>query len=52
MDQFLGTTVANGHGHNYGNMTVYAWSAIAAPTGWTAEKTQQLQTTVDSYHIE
>ena len=52
VDQFLGTSVANGHGHNYGNMTVYAWSAIAAPAGWTAEKTQQLQTTVDSYHIE
>jgi len=52
VDQFLGTSVANGHGHNYGDMTVYAWSAIAAPPGWTAEKTQQLQTTVDSYHIE
>ena len=52
VDQFHGTGVPNGHGHNYGNMTVYAWSAIAAPAGWTAEKTQQLQTTVDSYHIE
>jgi uncharacterized membrane protein len=52
VDQFYGTTVANGRGHNYGNMTVYAWSAIAAPPGWTAEKTQLLQTTVDSYHIE
>jgi uncharacterized membrane protein len=52
VDQFLGTTVANGHGHNYGNMTVYAWSAIAAPPGWTADKTQLLQTTVDDYRIE
>ncbi len=52
VDQFLGTSVANGHGHNYGNMTVYAWAAVAAPPGWTAEKTQQLQTTVDTYHIE
>ena len=52
VDQFLGTSVANGHGHNYGNMTVYAWAAIAAPPGWTADQTQQLQTTVDSYHIE
>jgi uncharacterized membrane protein len=52
VDQFLGTNVANGHGHNYGNMTVYAWSAIAAPPGWTADKTQQLQTTVDDYRIE
>jgi len=52
VDQFLGTNVANGHGHNYGNMTVYAWSAIAAPPGWTAEKAQQLQTTVDDYRIE
>jgi len=52
VDQFYGTTVANGRGHNYGNMTVYAWSAIAAPPGWTVEKTQQLQATVDSYHIE
>ena len=52
VDQFLGTSVANGHGHNYGNMTAYAWAAIAAPPGWTADKTQQLQATVDSYHIE
>ena len=26
--------------------------AIAAPPGWTADQTQQLQTTVDSYRIE
>jgi uncharacterized membrane protein len=52
VDQFLGTSVANGHGHNYGNMTVYTWSAIAAPPGWTADQAQQLQTTVDDYRIE
>jgi uncharacterized membrane protein len=44
--------VPNGYGHNYGNMSVDAWSAIAPPPGWTAQKTQELQATVDKYRIE
>jgi uncharacterized membrane protein len=33
-------------------MSVDAWSAIAPPPGWTAQKTQELQATVDKYRIE
>jgi uncharacterized membrane protein len=52
VDQFYGTTVPNGYGHNYGNMSVDAWSAIAPPPGWTAQRAQELQAAVDKYRIE
>ena len=35
VDQFHGTGVPNGHGHNYGNMMVSAWAQLARPPGWT-----------------
>jgi len=52
VDQFYGTTVPNGYGHNYGNMSVDAWSAIAPPPGWTAQRAQDLQASIDKYRIE
>ena len=52
VDQFYGTTVPNGFGHNYGNMSVEAWSAVAPPPGWTAQRAQDLQTAIDAYKIE
>ena len=52
VDQFYGTTVPNGYGHNYGNMSVDAWSAIAPPPGWTAQKMRDLQAAIDNYRIE
>lgn len=52
VDQFYGTTVPSGYGHNYGNMSVEAWSAIAPPPGWTAQRAQELQASIDNYRIE
>ena len=52
VDQFYGTTVPNGYGHNYGNMSVDAWSAIAPPPGWTAQRARELQASIDKYRIE
>jgi len=52
VDQFYGTTVPNGYGHNYGDMSVEAWSAIAPPPGWTAQRARELQTAINQYRIE
>lgn len=52
VDQFFGVSVPNGHGHNYGNTIANAWAAVAAPQGWTSEKTAALQTMIDSYSNE
>jgi uncharacterized membrane protein len=52
VDQFHGTGVPNGHGHNYGNMMVSAWAQIARPPGWTDAQTLRLQRLVDGYPIE
>lgn len=52
VDQFYGTTVPNGHGHNYADMSVAAWSAVAPPPGWTAQRAQELQASIDQYRIE
>ena len=52
VDQFHGTGVPNGHGHNYGNMMVSAWAQIARPPGWTDAETVRLQQLIDGYAIE
>ena len=41
----LGTAsrVPTGHGHDYGDMVVDAWAAIAAPEGWTPDDTERLR---------
>lgn len=52
VDQMLSTNVPSGYGHNYGNTMVAAWASIAAPEGWTAEKTIEVQKVIDGYGIE
>lgn len=52
VDQFFGTTVPNGHGHNYGNTIVSSWQAVAQPAGWTADDSTRLQKLIDSYSNE
>lgn len=49
VDQFFGTTVPNGHGHNYGNTIVEAWAAVTQPNDWTKEKTDKLSQLIDQY---
>jgi uncharacterized membrane protein len=41
-DMAFSTGVPDGHGHNYGAEAVQAWSRIAPPDGWTAERTTAL----------
>jgi uncharacterized membrane protein len=52
VDQFHGTGVPNGHGHNYGNMMVSAWQQLGAPSDWTDADTVKLQQRIDAYAIE
>jgi uncharacterized membrane protein len=52
VDQFHGTGVPNGHGHNYGNMMVSAGEQLGRPPGWTADDTVKLQKLIDAYAIE
>jgi uncharacterized membrane protein len=52
VDQFHGTGVPNGYGHNYGNMMVSAWAQLGQPPGWTADETVKLQKLIDGYAIE
>jgi uncharacterized membrane protein len=52
VDQFHGTGVPNGHGHNYGNMMVSAWAELGRPAGWTDADTAKLQQRIDGYAIE
>ena len=52
VDQFHGTGVPNGHGHNYGNMMVSAWAQLGTPAGWTDADTARLQKRIDAYAIE
>jgi uncharacterized membrane protein len=52
VDQFHGTGVPNGHGHNYANMMVSAWVQIARPPGWMDAESVRLQKLIDGYAIE
>ncbi len=52
VDQFFGTFVSPGHGHNYSDNTVAAWAAMAEPPGWTPQKTEQLQALINAYPID
>lgn len=52
VDQFVGTLVPPGHGHNYGNMMVSAFVTLLSPPGWDQQKTEALQAVIDEYPIE
>lgn len=43
-DMVFSTDVPPGHGHRYGADTVDAWTAVAAPEGWTPARTARLRT--------
>ncbi|MET0779364.1 MAG: alpha/beta-hydrolase family protein [Candidatus Saccharimonadales bacterium] len=49
VDQFVGVTVPDGHGHNYSTAPVEAWSAIIPPEGWTPMQTSRLHTIIAAY---
>lgn len=49
IDQFFGTTVPNGHGHNYPNTIVNAWVAVTSPQNWDQSKSESLQKLINNY---
>lgn len=42
--------VPPGHGHNYDGEVVAAWARIAAPEGWTDERTAELTALIQRAH--
>lgn len=49
VDQFFGVDAPNGHGHNYANAEVNAWTSVAQPHDWSQEKTNKLQDIISAY---
>lgn len=52
VDQFFGTTVPVGQGHNYSNIMVSAWASVVQPPDWNQEKSIELQRIIGSYKLE
>lgn len=52
IDQFFGTTVPNGHGHNYPDSMVDAWAAVVPPANWTEQKAADLRAIIATYSNE
>ena len=40
--------VPDGHGHNYGDLILDGWVAVAAPEGWTASDTGRVRRVLDA----
>jgi uncharacterized membrane protein len=40
--------VTDGHGHRYGSLVLDGWAAIAAPPGWTAERSERIRAEVEA----
>ncbi|HSX16970.1 MAG TPA: alpha/beta-hydrolase family protein [Patescibacteria group bacterium] len=49
VDQFMGVTAPDGHGHNYSTVPVEAWASIIPPTGWGAMQTAKLHALIATY---
>jgi len=43
IDQFFGTAVPMGQGHNYADSSVAGWAAVLPPPGWTDADGARLQ---------
>jgi uncharacterized membrane protein len=52
VDQFVGVSVPNGQGHNYGTAMPTAWAAVTQPPGWTSADTSRLDEIIAAYAIE
>ncbi len=42
-DMTNAASVPGGHGHNYGELVLDGWAAVAPPDGWTAEDTERIR---------
>jgi len=52
VDQFFGVSVPVGHGHNYSNTIVYAWSNVVPPPAWTPALADELQALINAIPVE
>lgn len=43
-DMTNASSVPDGHGHNYGDLVLDGWAAVAPPQGWTPEDTERVRT--------
>lgn len=52
VDQFMGVSVPDGQGHNYGGSMPAIWADVATPPGWTDADTERLTTLISTLPIE
>jgi uncharacterized membrane protein len=52
VDQFFGTSVPDGYGHNYGGGMADAWQAVLPAPGWTPEGLNRVRATIGGYALE
>jgi uncharacterized membrane protein len=52
VDQFVGVSVPNGQGHNYGTAMPAVFAAVTEPPAWTAADTARLETLIAALPIE
>lgn len=52
VDQFFGTKVPQGHGHNYETTMPAAWSAVIEPPDWSESQLQKLNKIIALYPMD
>ena len=51
-DMTNASSVPGGHGHNYGDLVLDGWAAVAPPDGWTADDTERIRTALKKTESE
>ncbi|KUI06174.1 hypothetical protein AU188_02480 [Mycobacterium sp. IS-3022] len=51
-DMTNASSVPGGHGHNYGDLVLDGWAAVAPPDGWTREDTERIRTALTKTESE
>ncbi|KUI43499.1 hypothetical protein AU197_22390 [Mycobacterium sp. IS-1590] len=51
-DMTNASSVPDGHGHNYGDLVLDGWAAVAPPPGWTPEDTERIRTALTKTESE
>ncbi len=46
-DMTNASSVPGGHGHNYGNLVLDGWAAVAPPDGWTTDDTERIRVALE-----
>ncbi|WP_205844303.1 alpha/beta-hydrolase family protein [Mycolicibacterium sp. GF69] len=51
-DMTNASSVPGGHGHNYGDLVLDGWVAVAPPQGWTPQDTERIRTALTKTEAE